>query len=75
MVTDGMFALCLDLNAKVDEPDDLLAKFKAARAVEATADNNGMHVYDAFTSLLTHHLHDLSFHAMQELTLLWMTIS
>jgi (p)ppGpp synthase/HD superfamily hydrolase len=31
MVTDGMFAqLCLDLNNKVDDPDALLAKFKAA---------------------------------------------
>jgi hypothetical protein len=25
-----------------------------------------MYVYDAFTSITTHHLHDLSFHAMQE---------
>jgi hypothetical protein len=67
-VTNGMFAqLCLDLNAKVDEPDALLAKFKAACAVEATADANGTHVYDAFTSSLTHHLHNLLFHAMQEI--------
>jgi hypothetical protein len=68
-VTDRMFAqLCLDLNNKVDDPEALLAKFKAARAVEATAEaNDGMCVYNAFTSLITHHLHDLSFHVMQEI--------
>jgi hypothetical protein len=51
-VTDGMFAqLCLDFNNKVDDPDALLAKFKAACAVEATAEaNNGTYAYDAFTS-------------------------
>jgi hypothetical protein len=26
-----------------------------------------MSVYDAFPSITTHHLHDLSFHAMQEI--------
>jgi hypothetical protein len=68
-VTDGMFAqLCLDLNNKVDDPDALLAKFKAACAVKAAAEaNNGTDVYNAFTSLITHHLHDLSLHAMQEI--------
>jgi hypothetical protein len=65
-VTEGMFAqLCLDLNNKVNDPDALLAKFKAARAVGATAEaNNGTCVYDVFTSLIAHHL---SFHAMQEM--------
>jgi hypothetical protein len=59
-VTDGMFAqLCLDLNNKADDPDALLAKFKAACAVKATAD--GMYVCDAFTSMTTHHLHNLLF--------------
>jgi hypothetical protein len=68
-VTDAMFAqLCLDLNNKVDDPDALLAKFKAACPAKATAEaNNGMYVCNAFTSLITHHLHNLSFHAMQEI--------
>jgi hypothetical protein len=48
--------------------DALLVKFKAAPAVKATAEaNNGMYTYDAFTSLITHHLHDMLFHAMQEI--------
>jgi hypothetical protein len=60
-VTDRMFAqLCLDLNNKVNDPDALLEKFKAAHAVKATAEaNNGMCMYNAFTSFITHHLHDL----------------
>jgi hypothetical protein len=63
-----MFAqLCLDLNAKVDDPDALVAKFKAARAVETASEANGTYSYDAFTSTTTHHLHDLSFHALQEI--------
>jgi hypothetical protein len=66
--TDGLFAqLCLDLNKHPKDPNALVAKFKAARAVAAIADtNNGTSTYDAFTSIATHHLHDLSFHAMQE---------
>jgi hypothetical protein len=61
MVTDGTFAqLCLDLNAKVDEPAALIANFKAAHAVETAPEANGMYAYDAFTSTTTHHLHDRS---------------
>jgi hypothetical protein len=68
MVTDGLFAqLCLDLNAKVDEPAALIANFKAARAVEMAPEANGTYTYDALTSTTTHHLHDLSFHALQEI--------
>jgi hypothetical protein len=34
-VTNGMIAqLCLDLNKKVENPNALLAKFKAARAAK-----------------------------------------
>jgi hypothetical protein len=67
-VTNGMFAqLCLDLNAKVDDPAALLAKFKAARAVETASEANGTYLYDAFTCTTTDHLHDLSFHALQEI--------
>jgi hypothetical protein len=63
----GMFAqLCLDLNKKVNDPNALLAKCKAARA-ESTNVDNGMYMYNAFTSITTHHLHDLSFHAIQEI--------
>jgi hypothetical protein len=72
-VTNGMFAqLCLDLNAKVDDPDALIAKFKAARAVETASEANGTYSYkysyDAVTSTTTHHLHNLSFHALQEIS-------
>jgi hypothetical protein len=43
-------------------------KFKAACAETTNAEaNNGKYVYDAFTSITIHHLHDLSFHAMQEI--------
>jgi hypothetical protein len=68
MVTDGMFAhLCLDLNAKVNDPDTLVAKFKATRAIETASEANGTYSYDAFTSTTTHQLHDLLFHALQEI--------
>jgi hypothetical protein len=69
-VKDRMFAqLCLDLNNKVNDPDALLAKSKAACAVKRAAEvNNGTYMYDAFTSLIAHHHHDLSFHAMQEIS-------
>jgi hypothetical protein len=68
-INDGMFAqLCLDLNEKLDGPTPLVAKFKAACAETTNAEaNNGTYVYNAFTSITTHHLHDLSFHAMQEI--------
>jgi hypothetical protein len=66
-VTDGMFAqLCLDLNKKVNDPNALLAKFKAARA-ESTNVYNSTYMYNTFTSITTHHLHNQSFHAMQEI--------
>jgi hypothetical protein len=46
----------------------LLEKFKAARAEPTNVEaNNDMYVYDAFPSITTHHLHDLLFHAMQEI--------
>jgi hypothetical protein len=46
----------------------LLAKFKAARAEPTNVEaNNDTYVSDAFPSITTHHLHDLSFHAMQEI--------
>jgi hypothetical protein len=45
----------------------LLAKFKAARAVATASDANGTLSYDAFPSITTHHLHDLLFHALQEI--------
>jgi hypothetical protein len=62
-VTDGigMFTqLCLDLNKKVNDPNALFVKFKAACAESANVDN-GTYVHDAFTSITTHHLHDLLF--------------
>jgi hypothetical protein len=66
--TNGMLAqLRLDLNEHPEDSSALVAKFKAARAVAAIAGaNNGTYTYDAFTSIATHHLHDLSFHAIQE---------
>jgi hypothetical protein len=68
MVTNRMFAqLCLDLNAKVDDPAALIVEFKAARAVKMASEANGTYLYDAFTSTTTHHLHNLSFHALQEI--------
>jgi hypothetical protein len=73
MINDGMFAqLCLDLNKKSSTP--LVAKFKAAHA-ETMKANDGMYVYNAFTSITTHHLHNLLFHTMQKITLLCTTIS
>jgi hypothetical protein len=57
----------LDLNAKVNDPGALIAKFKAARAVEMASEANGTYSYDAFTSTTTHHHCDLSFHALQEI--------
>jgi hypothetical protein len=57
----------LDLNAKVDEPAALIANFKAAHAVKMVPEANGTYAYDAFTSTTTHHFHNLSFHAMQEI--------
>jgi hypothetical protein len=53
--------LCLDLNTHPEDASTLVAKFKAAQSA-----NNGTSTYDAFTSVATHHLHNLSFHAMQE---------
>jgi hypothetical protein len=68
-INNGMFAQwCLDLNHQVDDLNALVAKFKAAHAAATNAEvNNGTYTYDAFTSTITHHLHDLSFHAMQEI--------
>jgi hypothetical protein len=69
-INNGMFAqLCIDLNEQVYDPNALVVKFKAACAATATSAevNNGTYTYDAFTSTITHHLHDLSFHAMQEI--------
>jgi hypothetical protein len=68
-INNGTFAqLCIDLNEQFDDPNALVAKFKAACAAVTSAEvNNGMYTYDAFTSTITHHLHDLSFHAMQEI--------
>jgi hypothetical protein len=41
-VTNGMFAqLCLDLNAKVDDPAALIVEFKAVHAVEMASEANG----------------------------------
>jgi hypothetical protein len=64
-----MFAqLCLDLNHQVDDPNALVAKFKAAHAAATNAEvNNCTYMYNAFTSTITHHLHNLPFHAMQEI--------
>jgi hypothetical protein len=46
----------------------LLAKFKASCAEPTNVEaNNDTYVYDAFLSITTHHFHDLSFHAMQEI--------
>jgi hypothetical protein len=65
-INNSMFAqLCLDINHQVNDPNTLVAKFKAACA--AAEVNNGTYTYDAFTSTITHHLHDLLFHAMQEI--------
>jgi hypothetical protein len=67
-VTADIFAqLCLDLHKKINEPNALLAKFKAAHAVATASDANGSNSYDAFTSTTTHHLHNLSFHGLQEI--------
>jgi hypothetical protein len=68
-INDGMFAqLCLDLNHQFDDPNALVVKFKAACAAATNAEvSNGTYMYDAFTSTITHHLRDLSFHAMQEI--------
>jgi hypothetical protein len=69
-INNGMFApFCIDLNEQVDDPNALVVKFKAACAATATSAevNNGAYMYNAFTSTITHHLHDLSFHAMQEI--------
>jgi hypothetical protein len=68
-INDGMFTqLCLDLNKKNDDPTALVAKFKVACAETKNAEaNNGMYLYDAFTSITTHCHRDLSFHAMQEI--------
>jgi hypothetical protein len=59
----------LDLHHKVNDLNALLAKFKAARAepTHVVANNDTYHMYDAFLSITTHHFHDLSFHAMQEI--------
>jgi hypothetical protein len=61
--------LCLDLQNKVNDLNDLLAKFQAACAepTHVVANNDTYHVYDSFLSITTHHFHDLSFHAMQEI--------
>jgi hypothetical protein len=65
---NGMLAqLCLDLKEHPEDAQALVAKFKAAQAVTTVIDaNNGTFTFDAFTSDATHHLYDLSFHAMQE---------
>jgi hypothetical protein len=62
-INNGMFAqLCIDLNKQVDDPNALVAKFKAACAATATSAevNNGTYTYNGFISTITHHLHDLS---------------
>jgi hypothetical protein len=68
-INDGMLTqLCLDLNKHVSDPTILVTQFKAARAaLTNSAVNNGTCTYNAFTSTTTHHLHDLLFHAMQEI--------
>jgi hypothetical protein len=68
-INDGMLAqLRIDLNQQVDDPKALVAKFKEACAVATNTEvNNGTYTYDAFTSTITHHLHNLLFHAMQEI--------
>jgi hypothetical protein len=68
-IYNSMFAqLCIDLNQQVNDPNALVAKFKAACAAATNAEvNNGTYTYDAFTSTITHHLHNLLFHAMQEI--------
>jgi hypothetical protein len=67
-INNSLFTqLCLDLNHQVDDLNALVAKFKADHAAATNTEvNNGMYTYDAFTSTTTHHLHDLLFHAMQE---------
>jgi hypothetical protein len=68
-INDGMFAqLCINLNQQVNDPKALVAKFKAACAAATNAEvNNSTYTCDGFTSTITHHLHNLSFHAMQEI--------
>jgi hypothetical protein len=68
-INDGMLAqLCLDLNKHVGDPTVLDAQFIAAWAEATNTEvNNGMCTYDAFASTATHHLHNLLFHAMQEI--------
>jgi hypothetical protein len=52
----------------VDDLNALLAKYKAARTEPTNVEaNNDTYMYTAFPSITTHHLHDLSFHAMQEI--------
>jgi hypothetical protein len=56
------------LNHQADDLNALVTKFKAACAAATNAEvNNGKYTYDAFTSTITQHLHNLLFHAMQEI--------
>jgi hypothetical protein len=69
-INNDLMVLTINDSHQVDDPNALVAKSKAACAAATNAEvNNGTYTYDAFTSTITHHLHNLSFHAMQEINI------